>query len=323
MDDGLSLVLSWSDVDYYLSRGEAASLVLSSPDSGPVVVYEIGADGVVLYVELTNRAAPPRSPLPAVLVDRVAHHGTTMARIRTPRPELMRDFHDLIAAIADRILRDKQTLSIAFAETIRSWSALLDRGHLAALQRRLGLHGELAVLRSLVESQGWDAALRAWVGPFGEEHDFVVRNLGLEVKTTASESRKHTINGVDQLTPTVGQALWIVSIQLTRGGSDGRTLRESIDALTQSAAAEGAAIGARFAQAIAAARTDDEGREGDRWSLRNEPLLLSSEKLPRISLDHLDPDDRGRISAVRYDIDLTGLAPSANPPIDPAALQLP
>ncbi|WP_051179120.1 PD-(D/E)XK motif protein [Nocardia concava] len=325
MDDHLSQVLSWSDADYYMARREAVSIPLSPSGVRPAVVYEVddNGDGVVLYVELLPRAAVPRSPLPAVHVDRVSHHGMTMARIRTTRPELMRDFHDLIAAIADRIVRDGHTLSDAFGETIRSWSALLDRGRVASLQRRLGLHGELTILRSLAESHGWDSALRAWLGPFGEEHDFVVGSVGIEVKTTASETRRHTINGIDQLTPAVGQTLWLVSIQLTRGGSEGRSLRQSIDALTKSAAAEGAALAARFEKALAEAMKEDEGGEEDQWILRNEPLLLTADGLPRISLDQLEPDVRTRISSVRYDIDLTGLTPTANPPIDPVALQLP
>ncbi|MFD6351876.1 PD-(D/E)XK motif protein [Nocardia tengchongensis] len=323
MDDGLSLVLSWSDVDYYLSRGEAASIVLSSPGSSPLVVYEINGDGVVLFVELVNRAALPRSPLPAVVVDRVSHHGTTMARIRTTRPELMRDFHDLIAAIADRLLRDHHTLSTAFGETIQSWSALLDRGRLANRQRSIGLLGELTVLRSLVNTHGWDEALRAWGGPFDEEHDFVLGAVGIEVKTTAAEARRHTINGLDQLTPAVGQSLWVVSVQLTRGGPGGRTLGEAVEALTQSASTENASAQSRFEQALAASKVDRESGDEDRWILRNEPLIVAAADVPRISVEHLDSDARARISAVRYDIDFAGLPPAADPPVDPVSLRLP
>ncbi|MGW4245687.1 PD-(D/E)XK motif protein [Nocardia sp. NPDC004722] len=290
-----------------------------------MVVYEVSdsGDGVVLYVELLARSAAPKSPMPAVHVDRVDHRGMIMARFRTTRSELMRDFHDLITAIADRVVRKGYPLSDAFDETIRSWSALVDRGLQTNLQRRLGLHGELAVLRSLVEKHGWDAALEAWLGPFGEEHDFVVGDLGIEVKTTASEVRQHTINGADQLTPAVGQSLWLISIQLTRGGANGRTLQQSIDALSHSAAAEGSAVESRFAKALEEARKGCEGGEEDRWIVRNEPLPLAVDSLPRIPLERLDPDALARISAVRYDVNLAGLTPSTDPPIDPATLQLP
>ncbi|MFB6775615.1 PD-(D/E)XK motif protein [Streptomyces sp. NPDC056337] len=231
--------LPWTTVEHYLGRGLGASYRLSTYDE-PLVSYEIadGGRGIALHVELGEHHRLPRSLLPAVRVDQIAWAGKRLARLTTPDPELLRDFHDLLLAVADRMVVDGRPLSRAFDETVHGWSTLLGRPRGMSPERRLGLHGELAVLARLARTIGWLTALDAWVGPAGEEHDFALSDVDLEVKTTASESRKHTIHGLGQLTATPGRPLWFASLRLTRGGAGGRTLAESVKATRDAAAAE-------------------------------------------------------------------------------------
>lgn len=320
-----SPALLWSTVEHYLGEGLAASYRLSNSTTHPVVSYEIGDSGrdIALYVELERHQRPPHSRLPAVQIDQVAHRGLRMARIRTSQMALMRDFHDLLMAVADRIVTGDHTLDVAFNETVRAWSALLDQSRAVSLQKRLGLHGELAILRFLADSHGWASALDSWTGPENEEHDFALPDFDLEVKTTASERRRHTVHGFGQLQATPGRPLWFVSIRLTRGGAGGRSLAESVHAVQDAAAAQNVMLGARLTRALAAAGWSEECPDDERWTPRDEPLVLAANNVPRINFDQLPLKALDRISSVQYDIDVTGLTPTPGPPIVLTDFRLP
>lgn len=317
--------LPWTTVEHYLGRGLGASYRLSAVGM-PLVSYEILDQGrdIALHVELGGRHLPPRSPLPAVRIDQVAHAGRRLARLTTPHPELLRDFHDLLLAVADRIIRGGQDLEEAFNETVHGWSALLGRPRGMSLEKRLGLHGELAVLVRIAGAVGWRAALDTWVGPAGEEHDFALGADDLEIKTTASERRKHTIHGLGQLSPSPGRSLWFASLRLTRGGAGGRTLRESVTAARDAAASESIALGRRMDRLLEAAGWDPDQPDDEHWTPRDSPLLLKGDDVPRISEADVPGSSRGRIDRVVYDIDVTGLPPAEVPvPVDLSDLPLP
>lgn len=317
--------LPWTTVEHYLGQGLGASYRLSPADK-PLVSYEIadGGRGIALHVELAGRHRLPRSPLPAVRIDQIAHAGRRMARFTTPGPDLLRDFHDLLLAVADRLVADGQSLEQAFDETVHGWSALLGRPRGMSLERRLGLHGELAVLGRLARDVGWRAALDAWVGPRGEEHDFALENADLEIKTTASELRRHTIHGLGQLSPTPGRPLWFASLRLTRGGNGGRTLRDSVKATRDAAAAENIALGRRVDRLLNAAGWDSEQPDDERWTPRDSPLVLRADDMPRLTADDLPGNGDGRIDQVTYVVDVTGLPPAdETPTIDLSDLALP
>ncbi|CAL9541149.1 PD-(D/E)XK motif protein [Streptomyces sp. enrichment culture] len=318
-------MLQWSTVEHYLGEGLAASYRLSPAASRPLVTYEIGDSGrdIALHVELDRHQRPPRSQLPAVYIDQVSHQGVRMARIRTTEVALMRDFHDLLMSVAGRIVSGGRTLEVAFGETVRAWSALLERPRAAALRKRLGLHGELAVLRLLAARYGWSTALDAWTGPEKEQHDFSLPQYDLEVKTTSSERHLHTMNGLGQLQTTSGRPLWLVFIRLTRGGAGGRSLTESVDAVRDAAAAQNVTLGAKLTRSLAAAGWSDEDTDDERWTPRDTPLLLAAEDVPGITFAHVTPQIAERVSAVRYDIDVTGLAPTPAPPVTLTDFRLP
>ncbi|MEU7424170.1 PD-(D/E)XK motif protein [Streptomyces sp. NPDC040750] len=312
-------------MEHYLGRGLGAGYRLSAAGD-PLVSYEIsdGGRGIALHVELDGRHHAPRSPLSAVRIDRVLHGGRRMARLTTSEPELIRDFHDLLLTVADRIVVGGQDLSRAFDDTVHGWSALLGRPRGLSLERRLGLHGELAVLVRVAETMGWKAALDAWVGPIREEHDFALGPADLEVKTTSSERRRHTIHGLGQLTATPGRPLWFASYRLTRGGAGGRTLPESVKAVRDAAAAESIALGARLDRMLHAAGWDAEQTDYERWTPRDSPLVLRALSMPRLTSDDLPDGVTGRIDKVVYVVDVTGLPAAEGPPIvDLSDLPLP
>ncbi|MEV5793006.1 PD-(D/E)XK motif protein [Streptomyces sp. NPDC052192] len=317
-----SAALPWTTVEHYLGQGLSASYRLSA-NGKPLVSYEIAdaGRGVALHVELAGALSPPTSPMPAVRIDPIVHQGRRMARLTTTETDLVRDFHDLLLAVADRMVADGLAFGRAFDETVHAWSALLGRPRGLSLEKRLGLHGELAVLGRLAESHGWGTALDSWVGPQGEEHDFALSGADLEIKTTASEARRHTVHGLGQLAETKERPLWFASLRLTRGGAAGRTLRESATAARDAAAAENIALGRRLDSHLAVCGYDPDQPDDERWTPRDSPLVMRATAMPRLTEEDL-PGHDGRIARVTYVIDVTGLPGSDTPPVDLSDLGL-
>ncbi|MFI6465407.1 PD-(D/E)XK motif protein [Streptomyces sp. NPDC050538] len=311
-----SKYVPWAEVEYFLGKGQATTFPLSRPSSHPEVSYVVGHGGldIALHVELDRRHRPPRSSMPTIRIDQIAERGMRLARIRTTQITLMRDFHDLLSAVADRIVTHGRTLDQAFAETVRAWSALLNQPTGFGTEKRIGLMGELAVLNCLANEYSWGTAVESWTGPEGEEHDFGLPGFDFEVKTTASEQRRHTIHGVGQLTPTPGRPLWFASLQLTRGGTHGRTLTDCAHAVQASVAEHAPAFSAALDSKLAAAGWSNDLPDDERWTPRTQPLLLDASAVPQLDPTVLPESVRERISNIQYTTDVTGLQPSTEPP---------
>ncbi|NUK56806.1 PD-(D/E)XK motif protein [Streptomyces lunaelactis] len=316
----------WRSVEHYLGESQSTSYRLSAPSTHPEVSYVVGDGGreIALYVELERRHQPPRSPLPLIRIDQIAERGMRMARIRTTQTALVRDFHDLLNAVADRIVTHDRTLDQAFGETVRAWSALLDRPRGLGAEKRIGLIGELSAVASIAHAHDWATALESWKGPDGEEHDFGLPGFDMEVKTTASEQPRHTIHGLGQLTPTGDRPLWLLSLQVTRGGTDGRTLADCVQAVRAEVAEQAPASVDRFDRKLAAAGWDPELPDDERWRLRTGPVaLLVDDQLPRLDAECVPAQFRDRVRDVTYTLDVSGLAQSSEPPSVLADLRIP
>ncbi|MGW5634095.1 PD-(D/E)XK motif protein [Streptomyces sp. NPDC003832] len=318
--------VAWTEVEYFLGQGQATTFPLSPPSARPQVSYVVGRGGrdIALLVELDRRHRPPRSSLPTIQIDQIKDRaGMRLARISTTQVTLMRDFHDLLTAVADRIVTHGRTLDQAFEETVRAWSALLSRPRGLSTQKRLGLMGELATMRCVAGKHGWETAVEAWTGPEGEEHDFGLPDYDLEVKTTAAERRRHTIHGIGQLDSTPGRPLWFVSVQLTRGGANGRTLSDCVRAVRAAVAEQAPASLTRLDRQLAASGWAEDVPDDERWTPRSEPRVLDAPSLPRLDTSSFSDSARDRVTDVQYTIDVTGLDPTLEPPSVLADFRLP
>ncbi|MFG2181470.1 PD-(D/E)XK motif protein [Streptomyces abikoensis] len=309
--------MAWSEVEQYLAAGLGVTFPLTSSTSSRVDYVVTDDHDIALHLQLAPRQRLPRSPHPLIRVEEIAYEGMRMARLRTTQRMLLRDFHDFLCSVADRVTIDRRTPEQAFGETVRAWRALLGRPRELTTERRIGLIGELTVLGRLAASNGWGKAVESWNGPLGEEHDFSPYGFDLEVKTTASEGRIHSIHGFNQLVPSPDRPLWFVSLQVTRGGAEGRTLTQCVEAVRREVSEH--APGALDRLELLLGRLDlPHGHDDERWRLRSTPLVLTVDnrfpRLDRSLLAQLPTEAADRIRDIDYRIDLTGLPPSAAPP---------
>jgi hypothetical protein len=205
---------------------------------GPPVV-DIFADGetnrIGIWVECPagSDISADLQRLAAVKVQYVSADGRQLLEVATSSRKLFRSFYLFAVAVADGILQDGITPLEAVRLELQNLAALLEATPLLGLERQLGLLGELIVLEKVIRRVG-PSALSAWIGPRGEPHDFRLHTRELEVKTTTGTRRIHTINGTQQLIPTPGHKLFLVSVLLGPPGSDaGFSLAAQIDAIRQ------------------------------------------------------------------------------------------
>jgi hypothetical protein len=164
------------------------------------------------------------------------------------------------------------------------------------------------------------AALQAWTGPRRQSHDFRLANSEIEVKTTSGPGRVHTVNGLDQLVPSVGFDLFIVSLQITHAGSGGATLEDAVDRIAAELRAE-PEVERVFFELLAQSgyRVQDAPRYQRRRRLLGPALLVPVvDGCPRLTPEAIafiaPPFAAERIRDVNYRIDLHGLGvPDGDP----------
>jgi hypothetical protein len=149
--------------------------------------------------------------------------------------------YGLVTCIADEL----QLASVPLADAVTAGVAqfkdvLAPRSGLSEAQE-IGLFGEILFLEFLTGVLGPGPAIGAWKGASPEEHDFVFPDLHVEVKTTSTERRRHSITSLNQLVPLPDVPLSLLSIQLTKAS---------------------AATGVTLSQMIAMARTRLQGHVG-------------------------------------------------------------
>ena len=219
----------------------------------------------------------------------------------------MHGAYSLLATIADGLQLNGLPLGAAVAVgCARHRDLLATRGALT-MEKEIGLFGELLLLEFLIETIGPDRAVAAWQGPLSEEHDFTFESMTIEIKTTSSERRRHTIHGLTQLVPARGLPLCLISIQLTRGSPElGRTLHQLIAGVRQRAGARQVAIDGMLD--LFGCRSEVAGLYATPWTLRSEPRAYSVQGIfPSMTPDLLAPvvPSFGLVSEVLYRVDLT------------------
>jgi hypothetical protein len=185
--------------------------------------------------------APPDTVVPTelsrlafIITRSVNHEGRHFLEVSTTSTALQRQFYHFATAVSERVLVEKKPAVEAMMLELQCFTDLLESKSLLGTERQLGLIGELIFLERLMQKSSI-VALDAWIGPLGEPHDFRVQASEFEVKTTISPHRTHTINGSEQLVPSSGCNLSIISVLIgPAGGNSGFTLSEKVESLSKS-----------------------------------------------------------------------------------------
>jgi hypothetical protein len=223
--------------------------------------------------------------------------------------------YSVLAAIIDD-LTSGRPLVAATARSLETYGEILERLPRISEETTLGLIGELLVLEHLVHATGEQQAVRAWLGPGREEHDFVLDAVDAEVKTTLSERRSHLIGSETQLQLSPGRPLWLISLQLTRAGaaSQGFGLAETINRLRRLLAVTRSQMDGHLG--AVGWRDIDANLYPERYVWRTRPAAYKvDDRFPAITRVRLDsvvpqPEFVGQVS---YRVDVTSLATDTPP----------
>jgi hypothetical protein len=280
----------------------------------PRVALFIDAGGARFgaYVELIGDTSLPPSPLLEITVALVRVEGAPHLEVATSTRSLYRDFYLLLGELIGAVVHDGAEPVAALLAALDRWQNLLRMTALLSEERQIGLFGELWLLERLLPYRG-AAALDAWVGPAGQPHDFRFGNTEIEVKTTSSNRRTHTINGLAQLMPSQDCSLFLLSLHMTAAGAGGRTLAELVDGLDSTVSRfDGGRLRLKSLLDATGFRAVDAPHYRTRRRIGGQPRLIAVEagcpRLTRHALSNLPsgnvPD---RILDASYQIDVEGL----------------
>jgi hypothetical protein len=307
-------LLDWSQVATDLSGSSPMTYQLD-PGSQLVLSLDPPQGRMVLDVLLhPNDPTPELVKYKFVSVQRHAHGGKQYLRLETDDKDLFVEFFNFSKTVADNVVNGGATAYAALLDTIRSFNRLFSSEGSITDETRIGLIGELWVLRQLIKEVG-DDAVKCWMGPKKDAHDFRFDEAELEVKTTRSAAREHKISRIDQLQESPGKKLFLLSIQLVETPHD-----RSLAVSTLTARIRGdlgdhnllEAFNEKLAKCLPKELEEgvDEGRP--LYQLRSEAALMEvNDSFPRLvpkSLELLSVHQKdGRITGLEYSIDVTGM----------------
>ena len=221
-------------------------------------------------------------------------------------------------AVTDRVQLSGESLAKAADVVLRGMRDLLRRDDSLSRDAEIGLVGELVVLISLMAQISANDAIDAWLGVYGEEHDFCTSSGDLEVKTTTSEERTHWIASATQLLPVPGRSLRLTSIQITpKNGKGALTLPELTELAIERAEGQGSAVENKLE--LIGYRRSDQDLYRTSWALRS-PVLeyLVTDDFPRLTsveLAKIGPST-SLISELSYRVHLASLPPCLDTVVD-------
>lgn len=307
-------MITWKNfVETVLLPGQQRLHVFSQKPE--VLIYADGENGQIgLRIQSDSSGAIPAdlASLKTLHFDFVSFRGRTYLEVTCQRAELQAPFFHFAQAVTERVGSEGLSAIDAVSTEILCFDALVAQSPRMGTEREIGLFGEMLFLEYLIEQHG-PAAVKSWIGPLGEPHDFRIGEHEFEVKTTTSSTREHTINGIRQLVPSHGCTLAVISVLLGPPAKDaGRSLagvvRDIEDRLTSEVQSRGL-----FSDRLTIAGVPPDARtEYQRQFTLRRPMgtVRVDSGVPVISQKGLEAmlgKSAYRISEVVYSLNLDGL----------------
>lgn len=211
--------LSPQTLDAYVAAGVAATIPIAGT---PEVLLTVDPPNETLRLEVSwdGEQPPPISDYVHIMTDVHFRHGRNWAVLAVHGIRFFADAYPLLRSVADQVQLEASTFGRAVQDSLASYHDLLLATGQMPIRDEIGLYGELLVVSHLITTLGPAEALQAWRGgDQSEEHDIGLGDDDVEIKTTTADQRRHWISSLDQLQPTTGRPLWLLSIQLTGAGA--------------------------------------------------------------------------------------------------------
>lgn len=194
-----------------LAAGWNARRLSASSSAGILIAIRKPEDVPALLIEVSTTAVPPITEYPSaegfqVAPESIAAGPTGRVRLcLILANERYRDVfgvlvEDVVADLRNR--QDENDVVRGFLARLRGWQVFMRRHGPSPLpvEEQVGLTAELLFLRDrLVGEIPAQAAVSAWVGPLGAPQDFMLPQVAVEVKASASGIKEVQISSLAQL----------------------------------------------------------------------------------------------------------------------------
>ncbi|MEI6566853.1 MAG: PD-(D/E)XK motif protein [Verrucomicrobiota bacterium] len=283
-----------------------------------------------LLVQLSGNVEIPREIDRLVFIKGriLRQKGQHHLELTTSTESLYRQFYQFATAVADRILLEGEAPVAAAVAELKCFDELLAPRLLLSVERQLGLLGELIILERLIHSSG-PAGVDSWTGPRGEPHDFRIGKTEFEVKTSSGTRRIHRIHGLDQLFPSAGMRLSLVSVLVEPAGkAKGFSLTSKVGDIRRLLSKNAQRLD-RFTRDLnEVGWRDSDARHYTRLWRPRRPLAVVpvDEKFPRLGRQLIAAalgSVASRIDYVEYQVNVEGLGREENESGFPTELRVP
>lgn len=304
-------------LDAYVTAGVWASIPIAG-EPKTLLTVDGPNETLNLEVEWDGEEPPAIADYVHISTSVSFRKGENWAILAVHGSRFFAEAYPLLRSVADLVQLESAAFADAVRRSLASYHDLLAAAAQMPIRDEIGLYGELLVVSHLIDTIGPDDAMKAWRGgDEPEEHDLGLADDDIEVKTTTSENRRHWISTLDQLRPTLGRKLWLLSIQLTgAGASEAARLPDVMARVEGQLPGE---LRSTFRSRIARTRYRPE-QPHDSFRLlrlRSTPAcFLVDGDLPRIDRDILARGGAlvAGLDEVNYAIRLDGIAPAGDPP---------
>jgi len=205
-------IISWPNLEDLISEGNSFRMLIAGSQNAWISFDAIRTE---LAVEIEQQSAVLPAVLPQAISMRLTKDakGFNLLVLATASVELRRYFYDFAVEVLELTQRGSHTAQAAVNEAWKRWGELIEQQSVLSRERQVGLIGELHLLRLLAAAYDWSFAIDAWHRTARAEHDFCLELCDIEVKTTTSDRRVHTIGSIDQLLASPNRPLYILSNQ--------------------------------------------------------------------------------------------------------------
>ncbi|TWD73153.1 putative PD-(D/E)XK family protein DUF4420 [Kribbella amoyensis] len=307
-------------IEAYMRQGVKGTLPV---DGAPAARFKVspGHRRLSLLVQMSTDEPGPDLLTRANLTYSPFHEsGSTWHCLDVVVDDNLSEVYPVLCTIVDKIQLGGDSFATAVHSVLSGLSDILAGRKGLSLEEQIGLFGELMVLLSLARYLSPVEAVTAWRGPRGEEHDFGLRHVDLEVKSTMAERRRHWITSMTQLAPTGDRQLQLVSLQITPSGlGPGMSLAGLVDTACSLPSVPAGEVARVLDQA--GWRDWHRGAYRERWRLRSEvAFYVVDEQFPALTPPRVAAAMPGleRLTDIHYRIDVGGLETA--PPLFPVEL---